>query len=314
MRTYLQLHLFTEDSSSTIPAAAPAAQRCPLGGWQRLPDGRESFDFTWLNSRSSRNGEPRGEKTMQKKKPLWHVSISTLRTEISWLASSPHCTGILNPPGSNNFEDTPRRVKSGAGTKNPIYYLKKKKNWCFHVFPESFVTKANISQTITLWVKKIKEGFPIGKALKMNDSHTSATTRKTKSQLPGVWNAGRDCPELISIHFKGQEFFIRSRETSRGQRWWWGGPLRLSPTVTRASRRLTERKAARLPLQCESPTPLPMDVTFPCHHSATKLTIIYLLNPKRPYIARTAIRKICKNKTPTCILLILPTVSWRQFT
>ena len=155
----------------------------------------------------------------KKKKPLWQVRISTLRTEISWLASSLHCTGILNPPGSNNFEDTPRRVKSGAGTKNPIYYLKKNKIWCFHVFPERFVTKANISKTITLWVKKIKEGFPIGNALKMNDSHTSATTGKTKSQLPGVWNAGWDCPELISIHFKGQEFFIRSRETSRGPRW-----------------------------------------------------------------------------------------------
>lgn len=194
----------------------------------------------------------------KKKKPLWHVSISTLQTEISWLASSLHCTGILNPPGSNNFEDTPRRVKSGAGTKTPIYYFFLK-NWCFHVFPERFVTKANISKTITLWVKKIKEGFPIGNALKMNDSHTSVT----KSQLPGVWNAGRDCPELISIHFKGQEFLIRSRERSGGQRWWWGGPLRLSPTVTRASRRLTERKAARLPLQCESPTPPPHGCDIP---------------------------------------------------
>lgn len=46
----------------------------------------------------------------------------------------------------------------------------------------------------------------------MNDSHTSVT----KSQLPGVWNAGRDCPELISIHFKGQEFLIRSRERRGG--------------------------------------------------------------------------------------------------
>ena len=127
----------------------------------------------------------------------------------------------------------------------------------------------------------------------MNDSHTSATTWKTKSQLLGVWNAGWDCLERISIHVKGQQFLISSRETSGGQRWWRGGPLRLSPTVTRASRWLTKRKAARLPLRCESPTPLPMDVTFPCHHgSATKLRIIYLLNPKRPHVARTEIRNL----------------------
>lgn len=85
--------------------------------------------------------EARKQCKKKKKKPLWHVSISTLRTEISWLASSLHCTGTLNPPGSNNFEDTPRRVESGAGTKTPIYYLKKKKLLFSH-FPWTLCYKS----------------------------------------------------------------------------------------------------------------------------------------------------------------------------
>lgn len=146
----------------------------------------------------------------------------------------------------------------------------------------------------------------------MNDSHTSVT----KSQLPGVWNAGRDCPELISIHFKGQEFLIRSRERRGGSRG--GGEEALwgcHPQSQEQADGLQRERPPGCPCSVKVPLPLPMDVTFPRYHrSTTKLTIIYLLNPKRPHIARTAIRKMCKNKTPTRILLILPTFSLRQFT
>lgn len=119
-----------------------------------VPSGRVTKATRWIKlwfhlakQQKFQKWRARGKKTMEKKKkkPLWHVSISTLQTEISWLASSLHCTGILNPPGSNNFEDTPRRVKSGAGTKTPnlLFFLK---NGCFPVFPERFVTKITYFQ------------------------------------------------------------------------------------------------------------------------------------------------------------------------
>ena len=107
------------ESSSCCPAV-------PSGRVAKAAQQTRKLWFHLAKQQKFQKWSQEARKQCKKKKPLWHVSISTLRTEISWLASSLHCTGTLNPPGSNNFEDTPRRVESGAGTKTPIYYLKKK--------------------------------------------------------------------------------------------------------------------------------------------------------------------------------------------
>lgn len=106
---------------------------------------------------------------------------------------------------------------------------------------------------------------------------------------------------------------MKSRETSNQG---WGGPLWLSPTVRRGRRWLTKRKAARLPLWCESPAP-----TRRMWHSrattAQQETRNYpLAQPQKTMGSKNCYPNKNKNITythphtqPIFILFILPNIS-----